>query len=78
MDVKARHGTITENGLVPSRHVFEMISRFAIINNDLPTQKDLMNAIQTAQAEMDYIVSEQRQMTALTREIQPAAFELSK
>lgn len=47
-----------ENCLVPSILGFAMRPRFPIINTDLPTQKHLTNAIKTAQAEINSIVSE--------------------
>ena len=71
--VKAMNDTINENGLVPSRLVFGIIPRLAIINTDLPTQKDRMNAIKSAQAEMNSIIAECRIMTALKSDMPPAA-----
>lgn len=64
---------INENGLVPSRLVLGMFPRFPILNTDLPTQKDRINVIKAAQAEMNSIVAERRLLTALTRDIPPAA-----
>lgn len=65
--------TINENGLVPSRLVFCIIPRYPILNTELPTHKDRMNAIKRAQAEMNSNVAERCLMTALTRDIPPAA-----
>lgn len=76
--VKAMNDTMGENGLVPSRLVFGMIPRFPIINTDLPTQKERMEALKTAQAEMNSIVAERRVVEALTRNIPPAADRVYK
>lgn len=69
----AINDTSDERGLVPSRLVFGILSRFFILNTGLPNQIDRMNAIKTAQAEMNSIVAEQRVLTVLTRNILPAA-----
>ena len=71
--VKAMNDTMGENGLVPSRLVFGIIPRFPILNTDLPNQKDLMELIKKAQAEMNNIIAERRVLAALTRDIPPAA-----
>lgn len=55
--VKAMNDTINENGLVPSRLVFGIIPLFPIINTDLPTKKNCMNGIKTAQDKMNSIVA---------------------
>ena len=65
--------TMGENGLVPSRIVFGIIPRFPILNTELPTQKQRMEIIKSAQAEMNSIVAERRVLAALTRDIPPAA-----
>lgn len=64
---------INEKGLDPSRLVFGIILIFSILNTDLPTQKDRMHAIKTDQAELNSIVAERRLLTAITRDIPPAA-----
>jgi len=71
--VKAMNDTIGENGLVPSRLVFGMIPRFPIISYDIPSQKDRMDALATLQKEMNAIIAERRVLTALNRDIPPAA-----
>lgn len=64
--VKAIHGTIKDNGLLPSRLVFGIVPRFPILNTNLSTQKDGMLAIKTAQEDMHLIIAERRLLTALT------------
>lgn len=71
--VKAMNDTIGENGLVPSRLVFGIIPRFPILNTNLPMQKDRMAMIKETQAEMNCSIAERRVLTALTRDIPPAA-----
>ncbi len=70
--VKAMNDTIGENGLVPSRLVFGIIPRFPILNSDLPEQKERLEMIKTAQAEMNSIVAERRVLAAVTRDVPPA------
>lgn len=62
-----------ENVLEPTILVYGVIPRFVIINIELPNQKDRMEAIKTAQAEMTAKVAERRIRTALAHEIPPAA-----
>lgn len=52
---------------------FGVIPWFPIINTKLPNRKEKMEAVKTAQAEMNAIVAERRFRTALTHEISPAA-----
>lgn len=61
--------TIGENGLVPSRLVFENVPRLPIISAKLPKQKERMEAIAKAQMEMNAIVAEWRVLTALSRNV---------
>ncbi len=70
---KAMNDTIGENGLVPSKLVFGIIPRYPILNTDLPNQKERMEAIKLAQAEMNSIIAERRVLAALTKKIPPAA-----
>ena len=65
--------TIGENGLVPALLVFSIIPRFPIINTNLPSQKERMAIISTAQMQMNAIVIERRVATALSRNIPPAS-----
>ena len=58
--VKAMNDTIGENGLVPSRLVFGITPRFPIISSDLPTQKERMDILRSAQMEMNAIIAERR------------------
>ena len=71
--VKAMNDTMGENGLVPTKLVFGTIPRFPIINSDLPSQKERMDALQIAQKEMNSIIAERRVRTALSKEVPPAA-----
>jgi len=70
---KAMNDTMGEDGLVPSLLVFGIIPRFPIISTNLPTQQERMDALATAQKEMNAIVSERRITAALTRNIPSAA-----
>lgn len=76
--VKAMNDTIGENGLVPTRLVFGVIPRVPIISTELPTQIERMEILPAAQAEMISIVAERKIMTALTRDIPPAADRVYK
>ena len=71
--VKAMNDTIGENGLVPTRLVFGMLPRYPILSQDVPTQNERMKAPTSAQMEMNRIVSERKVLTALNRDIPPAA-----
>ena len=71
--VKAMNDTMSENALVPSRLVFGILPRFPILNTKLPKQRERMDMIKKAQAEMNTIVAERRVLAALTRDIPPAA-----
>ena len=71
--VKAMSDTMGETGLVPSRLVFGIVPRFPILNSNLPNQKERLEIIKIAQAEMNSIVAERRVLAALTRDIPPAA-----
>ena len=71
--VKAMNDTMGENGLVPSLLVFGIIPRFPIINSELPTQKERMEALASAQMEMNSIIAERRISAALQRNIPRSA-----
>lgn len=58
-----------KNGLVPSRPMFLIVPRFSILNSELPAQKERIDKIKIAQAEMNYVVTKRRLLTALTRDI---------
>lgn len=72
-DIKAMNDTMGENGLVPSRLVFGIIPRFPILNHNLPTQRERLQALKLAQAEMNSIVAERRVLAALNKSIPSAA-----
>lgn len=61
--------TMGENGLVPSRLVFEIIPGFRILNTDLPNKHERMAIISKVQAEMNTIIAEKRVRSALNRNI---------
>lgn len=65
--VKAMNDTMNENGLVPSLLVFGLIPRFPIIASELPNQKERMEILTTAWAEMKAIVAKKRIMRALLK-----------
>lgn len=56
-----------DNGLVPSRLEFRIIPRFPILNTYLPHQKERMEALKSAHAEMNLITAERRVLEALTK-----------
>lgn len=64
---------MSEIGLVPTRHICGATPKFPFINTELPNQKNRMEAMKTAQAEMSAIVAERRICTALGHEISSAA-----
>lgn len=76
--VKVVNDTMSENGLVLTRLVYGDVPRFPIINTELPNQKDRLEAIKTAQAEMNAIVAERRIRTALAYEITPPSDRIYK
>lgn len=63
---------MVDNGLVPYRLVLGRATKFPTINTDLPTQKNWMEELKTSQAEMNTIVAEKRNLTALTHDITSA------
>lgn len=67
------NGTINETGVVPSCLVFGEFTQFRIINTDFLTHKDRINGIKTADAEKNATFAERVHMTALKRDIIPAA-----
>ena len=52
--------------------------RFPILNSELPNQKERIGMIKSAQAEMNSIVAERKVLSALTRNIPPAADRVFK
>jgi hypothetical protein len=73
LGVKAMNDTIGKNGLVPSPMAFGVIPRYPSINTELPNQKVKMEVIAAAQMEMNSIIAERRDVTALVKKISPAA-----
>lgn len=71
--LKAMNGTQQENGLVPSRLVFGIIRRFPILSSNLPIPKVRMEALKSAQSEMNSLVVERGVLKARTKSIPPAA-----
>ena len=59
--------TIGENGLVLSRLVIGITPRFPIISSDLPTQKERMDILRSAQTEMNGIIAERRILRSESR-----------
>ena len=68
--------TIAENGLVPSLSVFRIVPRFTIISTEIPSHRERMQIISTAQMEMNAIMAEQRVLATLNRNIPPASHRL--
>lgn len=69
---EAMNETISENGLVPSRFVFEISLGFPIIKTELLMQKGRMKDLRTAQDEMNAIVAERQILTTLACEVKPS------
>jgi hypothetical protein len=69
---KSMNDTIGEDLLVPSLLVFGINPRHPVMSTDLPTQKERMNVLATANSEMNSIIAESRIQTALQKAI-PAA-----
>lgn len=65
--------TMGETFLVHSRLVFGVLFRFSILSTNPLYQKKLMEAIKTAQAEMNSIVAERKVYESLTRNTPPVA-----
>lgn len=42
-----------EDGQITSRHVFSIVTRFYIFSMDIPSQKERMEDLMTAQAEIN-------------------------
>lgn len=59
-------------GLVPSFLVFGILPTFAAFNTQLPSQKDRMAAITSAQKEMATISAQLKIQTALRSKLPPA------
>jgi hypothetical protein len=71
--VKAMNGTQGPEGLVPSLLVFGVLPRFPGSNTFLPNQKDRMDALIAARAEMETISAELKIRKALTSQNPPTA-----
>lgn len=65
--------TINEKSLVPSCLVIGIIPRFPILNTDLQKQRELMDSVKKAQAEMRVIFAQRRALATLTRNKTPCA-----
>lgn len=68
------NGAMGENGLVWPRLIFRTIWRFPIQSSDSPNQKERVEAIISANTEMNSIVGELCVQKALTKNISPAAY----
>lgn len=51
---------IGEIGLVPTRPVFEIVSRFSMIGTEIPTQKETMEVLVSAQEKFKAIICERK------------------
>lgn len=69
----AMNDTMEENSLVLSRLVFRILSRFAILISSLPAQKEITEALKTAQTEMNSIVAKRSALATVIRDIPLAA-----
>lgn len=69
--VKDVNDTMGDNRLFLFRNVFGIRSRFSIQSRDHPSQKERMEAIKMAQAEIKSIIAERGVVQALTKTIQP-------
>lgn len=76
--VKAMKNTIDENELFPARPVFGVLPKFPITNSELSTQKEKKKIPAAAQAEMNSVAAKRKNLTAVIREILPAANRLYK
>jgi hypothetical protein len=70
--VKATSGTQGLNGLAPSMLVPGTIPRFPVLQSDLPNQRDRLDSVKNAQAEINNIIAEQRIQEAMMRKVTPA------
>jgi hypothetical protein len=61
------------NGLVPSLLVFGTLPRITSINTYLLAQREILEAMKLAQAEMNTTIAKQRIQEALTRRVPSAA-----
>lgn len=71
--VKATHDTIGEDALIPPRPVFEKSLRSHIVNTNLSAQMTIIEAIKSAQAEMNAMITEKNIRSALSYDIPSAA-----
>lgn len=61
-----------EIDLVPSLLVFKIITRFTIFGTELSNQNELMEAITSAHANINFIIAELHVKDALTKTFRPA------
>lgn len=71
--VKEMNDTMEEKDLVSSRPIFGIIPRIPILSTDLLSQEECMEAWNSAQAEMNLIVTERRVLGGPARNILRAA-----
>lgn len=76
--MKAINVTMGDTCLVSSTLVFGVLSQFSIISADLPNHKERMQAIKTAQAEMNSIFGKRKVFETPTKNIPPPADETYK
>lgn len=65
--------TLGEKGLLPSRPIFVVITRFSTLSNDLPSLVEREKAIVSLHAEMNSGFTERRVREALTKHFPLAA-----
>lgn len=58
--------------------MFEIIPRFSSLNTALPSLKERMKALKTAQSEINLIVAERKVCAALTHDISPVSLRTYK
>lgn len=76
--IKTMNNNMEENGLVPSRLASEVLPRFLFLSSDFLSQKESVEALKLAQAEMNSNVADKRVLEALVRNIPPAAVGKNK
>lgn len=74
--VKAINDMTGKNGLVPTRLVLGVTPRCPIISTELPRKKERMELLAATKAKMNAVIVKRRIMTAITRNIPPAADRL--
>lgn len=73
VSVKSINETIGENGLLPTKLVFALFSRYLITSTDLPTQKERMEPQKSAPSQLNSMVVDRRVRNAHNRFIPAAA-----